>query len=511
MLNESFNREKCEREIMKKILFMVFLLVLLTGSTSFAKEPVEVEYYYYNPCENCEAEETYEKEFRKAVADVADEDDYTLQMKDVGSGAYYEEYMQLVEGKKANGASPGSALLVIGDKYLFGMNQITEEARDVMIRELYEEISIEEALECMEDIDPSDSFLVYFYMPECSSCQKVEGYLEAMDREVYVEETEEMSRVKTMYINLGNLEMVPLANWFYEKYQVNRQDRKAPVIFYQNGYLQGFEDIRDGLPSLLRKGQARGWQNPDYQESDAEGTNHWKEWGVLVLTGLVNGLNPCGISVLLLLISLLLAKKENVLKLGLAFILAKFLTYLLLGVTFGTVFSQMAEMVIEPVWRVLKWALVVAFLCLAFLNLGDFVLARREKYGKMKLQLPASLRKFHERYLGRILNKDSRSLTWLVFLAGIVVSAGEFLCTGQLYLASILYVMERQESFAWATFGELAVYVACMCVPLVLAVAAVNRGRALFYVSELERKKIWLVKLLYGGAFLLFAVLMLMM
>ncbi len=58
--------------------------------------------------------------------------------------------------------------------------------------------------------------------------------MDGIDKTVYVEGQEE-SRVKTVYVNIGNLEYVPLADWFYEKYKVPEEDRKAPAIFIKMG------------------------------------------------------------------------------------------------------------------------------------------------------------------------------------------------------------------------------------------------------------------------------------
>lgn len=487
---------------------LMLLLFLLMGSSVLAEEKITVTYYYYNSCASCTEGERFEQEFKDSIADAVGEDAYTFSLKDVSKEEYYNEFMEIVEEKKTPEFYPQPPLLIIDDQYLFGLEEITNQARNVMIQKAQETGGLQAVLDQLKGIDPSDSFLVYFYMPECEQCQKVEGYLDAMSKELYIEG--ELSRVKSVYVNIGNLDAIPLANYFYDKYQVAEQNRKAPVIFYQNGYLQGFEDVRDHLPKVLESGRARGWQDIDYQEEEEKGGFTPKEWVVLMLTGMLNGLNPCGISVLLLFISLLLTKKEKIVKLGCSFVLAKFFTYLVLGIVFGSVFSQVGERFIRPAGNIFKWILAVVFVFLAILNFRDFLLARQEKYGKMKLQLPASLKKFNQRYLERVMADDHRWLAGLVFAAGIVISAGEFLCTGQLYLASILYMMERQNGFQWGACLAFVAYVACMCVPLLLIVAGVNKSAKLFSVSELVRKKIWLVKLIYGCLFLAFAVLMVM-
>ena len=497
------------REYLINILFYIVLPLLCFHTALIdaeAKEKVVVEYYYYNSCDGCTEGEHFEQELKESVSDVIGEEEYTFLLKDVSKENYYEEFQELTKNQRTEDFYPQPPLLKVGDIFLYGLDDITEHSREAMIESIQGEESPGNAVESMREIDPSDTFLVYFYMPGCGDCQKVQKYLETVDKTIYIGQEE--SRVKTVYINIGSLEFVPLANWFYDQYNVEDIDRKAPVIFYQNGFLQGFEDIRDGLPGVLESGQARGWQDITYDGGMSETGFTLKDWGGLLVTGLANGLNPCGLSMLLLLISLLLAKKEKVLRLGITFVAAKFLTYLLLGTVFGSVIGELGALA-GPAQKALKWVLAGIFILLAILNFADLVMAKREKYGKIKLQLPAKLKKFNTDYLERLVNQDTRFLNGLVFLAGIVVSAGEFLCTGQLYLASILYVMERQSTFQWSVFLKFLAYVTAMCTPLIIVVAAAARSAGVFSISELVRKRTWLIKLIYGGLFLVFAILIL--
>ncbi len=492
-------------------LLLFFLCFFAAGQKVLAEKKVTVEYYYYNSCDSCTEGEHFEQEFKENISDVIGEEAYTFVLKDVSKDEFYQEFMKLTEGKRTEDFYPQPPLLKIEDNFLFGLDEITERSRDVMIQTVQGQAGPQKVVESMKGIDPSSTFLVYFYMPSCGDCEKVQSYMDGIDKTVYVEGQEE-SRVKTVYVNIGNLEYVPLANWFYEKYKVPEEDRKAPAIFYQNGYLQGFEDIRDGLPKVLESGQARGWQDITYRETDSgEQKFTLRDWGILLLTGLANGINPCGLSVLLLFLSLILAKKEKILKLGLTFIMAKLVTYLLLGTVFGSVISEVGELVIGPAQKILRMVLAAVFIVLALLSFWDLIQAKQEKYGKMRLQLPGSFKRFHQEYLEKVLNRDTHFLTGLVFVSGIVVSAGEFLCTGQLYLASILYVMGRQGSFQWSVFIKFLVYLVCMCIPLVIITVAADRSAKLFSISEMSRKKIPAAKLIYGILFLAFAVLMFIM
>ena len=254
-------------------------------------------------------------------------------------------------------------------------------------------------------------------------------------------------------------------------------------------------------------GKALNWQDIDYVPKDQDMSFGWKDWIFLVFTGVVNGLSPCGISLLLLLFSLLLSKHANVLKLGLTFIVARFLTFLLLGTVLYSAFEQISA-VLEPVGRILQILIILLSIVFAVLNFIDFFMARKNEYGKIRFQLPPKLRAFQRNYLENTLNCGGKYLTGTVFIAGIVLSVGEFLCTGQLYLASILYMMQRQTAWDFIVVLEFVVYLLAMSLPLLLLTVLAKRGSQVLQLSEMTRGKLPWIKLLYGVLFLLFAVLL---
>lgn len=494
---------------------IMFLMCMLGFQhTVFAREeqqPVIVEYYYYSACDNCTEGEYYAQELKESIGDAVSEHDYKIVLEDVNKKEVYDKFIELTEDQKTESFTPDPPLLKVGDTYLFGIDEIMERARDVVIEAVGDKNGSQETIvNSLKGIDENDSFLVYFYIPGCDDCQKVQKYFDTIDKTYYYGDEKKESQLKIAYINLGEFENVPLAQWFYDKYGVAEKDRKAPVVFYQNGYLQGFQDIKDYIPVVLQEGDAKGWQDITYTPQKAVKDFTPANWGVLVMAGLANGFNPCGLSMLFMLLSLLLVRKEKILLLGTAFIGAKMLTYLLLGTVFSSFIGQLGGVVTEPVIRAVKIILGVFLIILAFLSFADLYFASQEKYGKLKLQLPGKLKKFNSRYLETVMEKGGKSLTGMIFVAGIVVSAGELLCTGQLYLASILYVMEKEPVFNWSVFLMFVVYLLCMCLPLLIFTAVGAKGVKMLRLSELVRKRMPLIKLCYAILFICFAVVIMM-
>lgn len=495
------------------LLLICLLSFVFIGQAVYAEEneKVIVEYYYYSSCDGCAEGEVFEQDLRTRVSDVVGEDEFEVVLKDLSDQKLYDEFMEIVEEKQTDDFYPMAPLLKIGDNYLFGIDEIENHSRAVLMEETgAEKGDAEAAVNAMKGIDPKDSFFVYFYVPGCIDCEKTQSYFETLDKTFYIEGHE--SDLKIVYIDMGTIENIPLAQWFFEKYEVGQKDRKAPAVFYQGGYLQGYEDIKNGMVDVILDGSAKGWKDISYVAPQKTETEALKlsDWALLCVTGLVNGVNPCGLSVLLLLLSLLLAKKEDILKVGVCFIAAKFLTYLLFGTILSSAIGQLGAL-IAPVEKGLRMVVVcVAALC-AIMNFRDARLAKKEEYGKMKMQLPKKLRKFNEEYMERLIDQGGKSLPVIAFVSGIVVSVGEFLCTGQLYLTSIVYATEKAGGNHGMLFAAFTFYLVCMCIPLLLITVLVSKSSGVMRISEFARKNMAVTKMMYGFVFAVFAVLFLIL
>lgn len=95
----------------------------------------------------------------------------------------------------------------------------------------------------------------------------------------------------------------------------------------------------------------------------------------------------------------------------------------------------------------------------------------------------------------------------MIFLLGLVVSAGEFLCTGQVYLASILYLAKSGQAWNWQLAGAFFCYVGGSILPSAVLVVLVCRGKRILALSELARKRMPVIKLVTAVFFLLAGVL----
>jgi cytochrome c biogenesis protein CcdA len=211
----------------------------------------------------------------------------------------------------------------------------------------------------------------------------------------------------------------------------------------------------------------------------------------MLAAGLVGGLNPCALSMLLLLLTVLFNLKANAVRCAAVFLCAKFVTYLLIGTLLLGAFQAW-----NPQWLQLaaKIALTALAAVLILFNLRDAWMARRERYGEIINQLPAPMRRGLQARIHQALERPFGPLTLMVAMLGVLVAAGEFLCAGQVYLATLLAAIQTGNHFS-TLFPMLVGYCLMFIAPSAVLSFTVARGQALHTVSEFVRRRMPLIKL----------------
>lgn len=179
-----------------------------------------------------------------------------------------------------------------------------------------------------------------------------------------------------------------------------------------------------------------------------------------------------------------------------AFIVAVFLTYFLLGLGLAEALTRLTAMRLVGVW--LNYLLAGFALIVAVLSFRDAQLAARGQIGEMTLQLPSSLKE-RIRYTIRTSARSSRFVI-AAFLAGIVVSLLELACTGQVYLPVIQYMVRDGRLIAtW----YLLLYNCAFILPLIVIFVLAWLGLRNDDLIRFQKRHTALVKALTGILFLL--------
>jgi len=192
--------------------------------------------------------------------------------------------------------------------------------------------------------------------------------------------------------------------------------------------------------------------------------------GTVVITALIDSINPCAIGVLILLISILVVyqSKSDLLKYGLIYIFFVFITYFLAGL--GILYF----LTVIPLWVSEYISIFVGVLVVigGLIEIKDFFW-----YGRgITLSIPADKAK-------KIQTMAKKITLPAMIILGVFVAAVELPCTGGPYLAILLFL---SQNFNFNALLLLIFYNIIFVMPLVVILFMVYFGMK---VQHLKRWK----------------------
>ena len=209
-------------------------------------------------------------------------------------------------------------------------------------------------------------------------------------------------------------------------------------------------------------------------------------------------MNPCSISMLLMLLSLIISEKRSVWKSGVLYLAGKYVTYFAIGLVIYTTASQISQHMLDRVGRVVDVVLAVLFGIAGVLYLTDAIRVFRQDYGKIRTQLPVGMRRMNHKMIKYFAGKSGMLWPVLILVLGAAISLGEFFCTGQIYMAAITYLLKDQASGVWLAF---LVYVTAMSVPALCMIILIQRTRNTEHVSDFMLRHLGAIKLFNAALF----------
>lgn len=221
----------------------------------------------------------------------------------------------------------------------------------------------------------------------------------------------------------------------------------VPMVFLGSRYLAWQDITPEHLLGLVdRHGPQAGSLEIGDEEIEAAERALRREGSMLsaaiiAAAGFVDGINPCAFAMLVFLVSYLrFAGKDRrqILSTGLAFAGGVFATYVAAG--FGLLGVVHAFRGMPFVHRAVYLAAAVMCFALAGVTIHDLLQMRSGFPSNVKLRLPRRLTKFAHAAIRQA--ASSPYLPAAAMLTGAVVATTEFVCTGQLYLPTIAYMVQ---------------------------------------------------------------------
>lgn len=343
----------------------------------------------------------------------------------------------------------------------------------------------------------SKTEIAFFSSPGCSECMLTRNYLDSL-KEVYpqIEITEysvAQRQNSELLAKLGSKYGLPK-----NKINVTPTVFIGTKAFVREETFYGLDKIIEGFDET---------ENSYLEEAINEGGNShlvdlFKRFGILTVigAGLIDGYNPCAITVLIFFISLLTLRgksRREMLLVGVSFTLGIGLSYLLLGIGLFQVISRWKYFDYISRWVYLATALIT-FVLVVF-TLSDYLKARKGDTKGMALQLSQTEKKTIHSLL-----RNPKVATGFIFsfLVAFPVSIVEFSCTGQTYLPTIVYIFGMDTLKARALL-YLILYNIMFVLPLVAIILGVYKGASSERITKWFTKNLSQIKLYTGIVFIL--------
>lgn len=480
------------------IIFLVALLLAGAALTSASDGIVQLYFFYSEDCDHCQV--VMEEVLPVLAAS------YPLEPKflEINDSANYRAMVALEEQLGQGGGD--IPVVIVGETVLEGEEEITlrleEVVADYLSRGGATLLPIPTFISSPTPTGEPPCPVAYFFKPGCQECDRTLLDLQALGKEV---------PLKVEKFSMADRDNLALLEAVEETLEIPERRRLVPpTVIVGRKVLVGREatfanlqqavlEADPSLPPVWEIGTARGRKRI---------LDRFSRLTFLPVAGagLLDGINPCAFATLIFFLSYLSMvgrRGKDLLIVGSAFTAAVFATYLLVGLGFATVIGKLSFLAGLSRW-IYRLTFLLA-LTLGFLNLYDWRLARRGRLNDITLQLPDGLKKaIHKVIRSRV---RLQNLAAAALVTGILVSLLELACTGQVYLPTILYVMEFPAMRVHAAL-YLILYNLMFIVPLLVVFTLAYLGTTSQTLTDWMRRHAPAVKLATAGLFFLLAGLM---
>lgn len=459
---------------MKKISILGLIILLLLGfiHSGFPKNSVKIFLFYSEEKGGLKVEE-------EIIKPLSEKYPTEVQSFNVGELKNYDLLTKFErELKDQDNEIP---VVIIGDKILGGEIEIRRDL-ETLIKTYAEKGGT--PWPSLKPIGPEEGWIpnpptdeeeksgkiiygAFLYMPGCLHCEEMKADLKKW--------AERIPELKIRIFSLVKEENKKLDEALSQLYQVPESKRLVDhKLYIGEDYLWGEELTHESFQKIISKYKAKGASPPwekvskeDLREGEKNIIERFRRWSLsaVLIAGFIDGINPCAFATMIFLVSYLTfvgKRGREILLFGIVFTAGVFIAYLLVGMGFMTFFHSLSSF---PLISKGVYLFIAIFaLTLGVISLYDYILFRRGEVAKWKLQLPMGLKKkIHE-----IIREQARFKGGLLatFCAGFIIAVCTVICTGQVYLPTIGFVMGIPELRKNAIFN-LVLYNIMYILPLV--------------------------------------------
>jgi len=348
--------------------------------------------------------------------------------------------------------------------------------------------------------------LFIFHSLNCHECAKVKAQV------MPVIQKEFQGQVVFVYLDVGELENYKLFLSLMQKSGSN-VEFKVPFFYMQGKFLNGEGQVEANLRNFIKDALNRPLSESSLMPADP--IAYFKSFvpASVIIAGLEDGINPCAFTVIVFFISFLAVqgyRKRELFFIGAAFILSVFLTYLGIGLGIFNFFYRFRGL--WAITHLLNIIMGLASILFGILAVYDFI--KFKKTGSTEdliLQLPKPVKERIHKVVGFFYRKNAKEkeqktspspgkLLASAFITGFLVSLLEAVCTGQVYLPTIAFVL-KASSFKLQALGYLLLYNVMFIVPLIAIFIFALMGTTSVQFSGFLKKHLGLIKIFMAVLF----------
>ncbi len=322
----------------------------------------------------------------------------------------------------------------------------------------------------------------YFYGEGCHYCLQIKPFLEQVEQKY--------PQLDLHKLDIGDRKNAKLLAEFYSKYKIEKGG--TPTLVIGDEILLGAKEIPDRLESDILS-HPEGLACPAAEKG-------LKTVTIAAVLGAaaVDSVNPCELAVMILLLITIAGaasdktKKWKVLFAGIAFTVAVYVSYLLMGFgLFNVIQYAGVTMIVKKIVGVL--AIVVGVF-----NLKDFV---KIGAGGFVMEVPMSWRPRMKAFIRSVASVPG------AFLVGLIVSLFLLPCTSGPYIV-ILGMLADTTTF-WSAVPLLLLYNLVFVAPMIIITVLVHFGASPERIERLRKPRTRWLHLITGMGMVVLGVLLL--
>ncbi len=346
-----------------------------------------------------------------------------------------------------------------------------------------------------------------FTSPTCGHCLKFK-------KEFYPKLKKEFND-KVNFVDIdtsdgkGNLLLKDIAE------QYNLEEYGVPCIVAGEHCLIGYPgEIKQLSENIIKETIKNNTKTKNLSEVDSKKEFSKFTVAAIIVYGLVDGINPCAFAVIVFLVSFLTIyryDKKEVILIGYSYCLAVFIAYILIGLgLFNILYALSAFQTFIKIFYILT---ATACFVLFILSVYDFVVYLKTKNSKeMLLTLSTNLKIRINKIIGFFLRGKKHSTFGLILASlavGFSVSLVEAVCTGQVYVPTIVAILKepalRVQAWLYLLLYNVMFILPLLAVFILCAIGIESEG-----INNFFKKHLAIAKLCLSLVFLTLAIMLLL-